>query len=64
MNFSIRIAVVEDVGDGEVVAEGADDENHGSQKDRGEGGDAGAAGGFADTFGTAAEDGGERTALG
>ena len=51
----IAIAVMEDVGDGEVVLEGADDEDKGSEKDCGEGGDAGAAGGFADAFRAPAE---------
>jgi hypothetical protein len=50
---------MEDVGDGEVVAKGTDYENHGSEKDRGKSGDAGAAGGFTDALGTPAEQGNE-----
>src|SRR5208282_2433937 len=51
----IAVAVVKNVGDGEVVAESAYDEDHRREQDSGEGGDAGAAGGFADTLRSLAE---------
>ena len=38
---------MKNVGDGEIVAEGGDDEGHGSEKDGAENDDAGATGGFA-----------------
>ena len=43
----IAVAVMENVGDGEVVVEGGRHENDAGQQHGGEGGDAGAAGGFA-----------------
>ena len=46
---------MEDVGDGEVIAEGANDEDRGCEQDRGEGDDAGAARSLADAFRTPAK---------
>ena len=51
----IAVAVVEDVGDGEIILEGANHEDEGGEKYGGEGGNAGAASGFADALRTAAE---------
>ena len=51
----IAIAVVEDVGDGEIVVEGANDQEDRSEKDGRERGNARAASGFAQTLRTPAE---------
>jgi len=46
----IAVAVVKDVGDREIILEGADDEDDRSQKNSAEGCDAGAPGRFADAL--------------
>ena len=45
----VAVAVMEDVGDGEIVAERGDYKNDGSQEHSGESGDSGAAGGLTET---------------
>jgi hypothetical protein len=47
--------VVENVSDGEIVAEGADDQDYRSEEDGGEGSDAGAASSFTDALRTLAK---------
>ena len=48
----LAVAVVVDVGDGEVVGKGGGDEHEGGEHDENEGGDAGAAGGFTQAGGS------------
>ena len=50
----IAIAVVIDVGDGEIILEGGDDQDEGGKKHYGKGGDTGAARGFAQPLRTRA----------
>ena len=42
--------MMKDVSDGEIVAEGGDNQRNGGENDRSENNDAGAAGGFAQTL--------------
>ena len=53
--------MMENVGDGVVIAEGADDEHYGSKKNGGEGDDAGPAGSFADALRSLAQHRRQRT---